>query len=775
MRHEPYVYDAFILYAHEDREWVFNYLLPALEGAGLRVAIDVHDFDIGVPSIVNLENVISKSRVTLVVMTPDWVNSEWTTFESVLVQSYDPVARARRILPILLKPCRPPTTLAMLTHLDFTDPLRANSQLMRLISTVRGQATMDPREEARLLAGLGDSYAAKDDLEQAIAYYEQSLSTFGSNDSPKSQAEVNIKLARSYKRLASGSTGENLRRAAEYYRRALAMSADVSSAEQVRLLEDELLRVQTSLALHEFFALWEDAPRSDIDTRVTSFMGLFARVTGLPINRKQIPESRGRLVFVLNLYSILGEIAQPTAEVPIIVIGRSTLERSDSDFLRVLMVSELGQRTRIALVILLGKNQEIVCAQEVLDANLRISHAYDVICLGQNEIRQILDNEKPQIALRRLILTHVNLLSVSPYNTTGPTPDHIFFGREVELREIVDHVANSSYAIIGGRRIGKSSLLGCLQRARLPEAGFRTLYHDCSTTPTYEAFLGTPIHDWRPEPPLDPPGTFEDLLQSPPRDKSLVLLLDEADKLTPLDPSAAAGMRPLLNALRALSNKGHMQFVFAGERALRDAMRDSASPLFNFANETILGPLSFCAVEELVTRPMEQLEIELTDTTTIVRRIYDFSSGHPNVVQRLCRRLIERLNEQSTRCITVDDVTAIINSPKFQEEDFLGTYWERATPLERIISLLLAQDSRPYRLQAVLDLLVTHNLRPEPEVVKAALDRLVDLRSILRRTQGGYEFAVTAFPQVIANTTTAEDLLIVLKSQYLKNPMELPE
>jgi len=87
----------------------------------------------------------------------------------------------------------------------------------------------------------------------------------------------------------------------------------------------------------------------------------------------------------------------------------------------------------------------------------------------------------------------------------------------------------------------------------------------------------------------------------------------------------------------------------------------------------------------------------------------------------------------------------------------------------------MAQEARSYRLQAILDLLAAQDLHPDPEVVKAALDRLVDLRSILRRSQAGYEFAVEAFPLVVANTTTAEDLLIVLKSQYLKNPMELPE
>jgi hypothetical protein len=227
--------------------------------------------------------------------------------------------------------------------------------------------------------------------------------------------------------------------------------------------------------------------------------------------------------------------------------------------------------------------------------------------------------------------------------------------------------------------------------------------------------------------------------------------------------------------LRAMTNTGRAQFVLSGERALRDAVDDPSSPLFNVTNEILLGPLDTDAATELILAPMRRLEIRLVDARAIALRIHKFASGHPNIIQRICQRLVNRLGEMDLRLLSLRDVDAVINHPEFQEKDFLETYWERATPLEQIVSLLMAQNPEPYRLQAVLDLLAKHGLYPEPEVTKAALDRLVDLRSILKRSQAGYEFAVMAFPEVIANTTTAEDLLIVLKSQYLKNPMELPE
>ena len=70
-------------------------------------------------------------------------------------------------------------------------------------------------------------------------------------------------------------------------------------------------------------------------------------------------------------------------------------------------------------------------------------------------------------------------------------------------------------------------------------------------------------------------------------------------------------------------------------------------------------------------------------------------------------------------------------------------------------------------------MLRVRDLRPEPQpdVVKAALDRLVTLRSILKHNQTGYEFAVRAFPKVLMHTVTVDDLLLSLKNDYIKDPI----
>jgi hypothetical protein len=134
---DDFRYDAFISYSHKDGDWVRGTLLPRLEGEGLRLCIDYRDFEIGLPSLVNMENAVERSRKTLLVLTPNWLESEWATFEGLLIQTRDPAGRGRRMLPLLVQPCRLPDRLQMFTYLDLTDPARFDFQMARLVAAIR--------------------------------------------------------------------------------------------------------------------------------------------------------------------------------------------------------------------------------------------------------------------------------------------------------------------------------------------------------------------------------------------------------------------------------------------------------------------------------------------------------------------------------------------------------------------------------------------------------------------------------------------------------------
>ena len=488
------------------------------------------------------------------------------------------------------------------------------------------------------------------------------------------------------------------------------------------------------------------------------------------LSQSSLPDSRLSL-FTLDTRSFFQGIRLPNT-LPLLIIQRDRLLESDLDEIRQRVSDRMGTAHRLALLVLLGREPATERARKLLFDKLRQVYAYDVVLLNADDLLKINVAEDPARELRRQILVHTNLATISPFVITGPASDDVFFGREHELHDITEAVTFSSFAVIGGRRIGKSSLLGRLHRTRLPATGFRTAFHDCSTTPTHEAFLTTAIRDWCPEPPSDALTTLSDLLQSPPTDRPLVLLLDEADKLVPADRDTDW---QLFSALRALANSGRAQVILSGERILREALRDPASPLFNFANVILLGPLDYRAVEELVTRPMKQLQIELVDERAIVQRIYDFTSGHPSVVQRLCRRLIGRLNEQGTRRIQLGDVDAVIKDPDFIREDFLETYFSRASTLEHLCALLMAADKNLRTLPSVHEALVSRGVVATLNQVDAALERLVDLRSILYRTSEGYDFLVPAFPLIVSKSRRVPDWIALRREVFVQAGDIAPE
>jgi hypothetical protein len=178
---DEFQYDAFISYSHHDSAWVRNVLLPHLEDEGLRVCIDFRDFELGAPSLVNMENAVERSRKTLIVLTPAWLESEWTAFESLLIQSDDPAGRRARMIPLRLKPCEPPRRIAMLTYVDFTQPSELEFQLQRLVAAIGSEPVPDthqpipePCEELSETPGpspYGDQHlrARKQSLEEELA------------------------------------------------------------------------------------------------------------------------------------------------------------------------------------------------------------------------------------------------------------------------------------------------------------------------------------------------------------------------------------------------------------------------------------------------------------------------------------------------------------------------------------------------------------------------------------------------------------------------------
>lgn len=132
-------YDVFISYSHRNKEWVRDWLVPRLKNAGLKVCIDHESFAPGAPLLTEMERAVVYSRKTVAVLTPAYVvrGSGWTEFENILVQTLDPAAHQRRLIPLLLERCELPVRLGYLTAIDFTRATEHEAGRERLVSALR--------------------------------------------------------------------------------------------------------------------------------------------------------------------------------------------------------------------------------------------------------------------------------------------------------------------------------------------------------------------------------------------------------------------------------------------------------------------------------------------------------------------------------------------------------------------------------------------------------------------------------------------------------------
>jgi hypothetical protein len=146
---EPTPYDVFISYSHKDATWVRGVLLPNLEKAGLRACIDYRDFEIGAPVVTEMQRAVVTSRKTLLILTPEYLDSAWTEFENLMLQTFDPANRKRRLIGLLKETCGLPLRLGYLTYVNFAepaDPDRVWTQLFAALGAPSAETPPDAPE-----------------------------------------------------------------------------------------------------------------------------------------------------------------------------------------------------------------------------------------------------------------------------------------------------------------------------------------------------------------------------------------------------------------------------------------------------------------------------------------------------------------------------------------------------------------------------------------------------------------------------------------------------
>lgn len=348
------------------------------------------------------------------------------------------------------------------------------------------------------------------------------------------------------------------------------------------------------------------------------------------------------------------------------------------------------------------------------------------------ELTGLMLSANPLDTLSRLIARNVPVTQISPYQTgAGVHRQALFFGRGALLAQILGREP-ANYLVVGGRQVGKSSLLKEIERLYrkdqevdchyLPlnnQDGIRSIAENLGAeTKTLEGVLGH--------------------LRAVTGHRTL-LLIDEADAFVDADRSKNYAV---LQQLRALSETGQAHFILAGFWALyRQATVDYQSPLKNFGSVLTVGELEIEACRLLATEPMARLGIGW-ESAELVERLIKLTGQRANLISIACSAALHALG-QTEKTIRTFHLEAALRSPSIRNA-LLG--WSElgndATEcrLDRItVYSTVGHDN--FTLTDVLKTLNASAFHPEVEQIKASLARL-ELAFILARSNNQYRYQV---------------------------------
>jgi hypothetical protein len=132
-------YDAFVSYRSQDpdKAWVRKKLVPRLKAAGLKVFVDHVDFRLGAPIVTEIERAVIQSRYTVGILSPSYVENNFTGLESVLAEHIGLEQSQLRFIGVMREDCKPRLGIRARYYLDMTSEDEFDAAVARLVAQLR--------------------------------------------------------------------------------------------------------------------------------------------------------------------------------------------------------------------------------------------------------------------------------------------------------------------------------------------------------------------------------------------------------------------------------------------------------------------------------------------------------------------------------------------------------------------------------------------------------------------------------------------------------------
>jgi len=450
---------------------------------------------------------------------------------------------------------------------------------------------------------------------------------------------------------------------------------------------------------------------------------------------------------------------------------------------------------------MLGKPSLIFILGEYVAQKKYISRSYQSQSIADEaSFKHLLLNQNPRKRVISKLKPLESQSALCPFYHVGPCETDMFVGRE-ELIENVVFGKKVAYAVSGGRRIGKSSLLFKIihdvGQGVFSSIKYQPLYIDCSNFTSFQELTDHITRKLFPQiyhtkryfkkktlgryakkktGKKPPPSTkkkknyltgrvdFEYILsRTQLENKTLLLLLDEMDSLIKKAKIKSQDSKRFFNSIRAETNTNRIKFIISGFRHVSDMINDSSHPFNNLCIGTQLEPLNENETFLLVTKPLLKFDISIEAEDKIIQRIYESTGGHPSVIQFIARHLFTHRHDNVIKEDNLDNA--------FRDKDLinfvLDNFLMNTNALERLLCLLFLNED-----EITLDSTVTIfnqkgiTLNNMDKKINNAL-RNLKYNNIFSQDENSFHFLYPMMTDILKNYYDAPNIRTLLKQEVL--------
>jgi hypothetical protein len=318
-----------------------------------------------------------------------------------------------------------------------------------------------------------------------------------------------------------------------------------------------------------------------------------------------------------------------------------------------------------------------------------------------NELHSILASEASKKIIT--LLSKKSNTVTSPFKYLGPVSPEFFVGRDDVINDIIDG-DHTGFAITGGRRIGKTSLLFKIQsdiangrvsksyiENEIRTSSYECCYIDCINLYTFQDVYNEIKRKMNPRFIFNSsPNNIKEIINRSCalRNKKLLLLLDEMDDLMAMTSS---GKKDAIAFSRDLQAAGkQLKFVITGFRNISDIITNSRHPFYNLCKGMYLRAFSEKSVSKLITLVRLKTDIRMSYIKDVITRIYKHSGGYPSVVQFIFDQLIRHPEGQLIKPEIIEEIVENKATRDFVRE----TVIMNTNLVERLICILAADSAQ---------------------------------------------------------------------------------